>query len=249
MPKNDKRRQDIKDQLAASIYKQGELQLAKNDKQGTIDQLLRLAQTVPDSSYRVNAQYDAATYLLDLKNYTKAIEVLVDFKRRFPKSPLAKDVPAKLVLAYQETKQPEKAAKELMFIAANAKTREERRQAQYLAGETYEKAGLIPNAIFNFRRYINQYPEPFDTAMEVRFKMSEFYVKTNEPKKREFWLKELIKNDAEAGAKRTDRSRYLAAFSSNYFAKGVMDRLQQNTPEATSKRQPKKEKTGPRQSA
>ena len=48
--------------------------------------------------------------------------------------------------------------------------------------------------------------------MEARFKLSELYLSQKESSKRRFWLKKMIKADARAGDKRTDRSRYLAAF-------------------------------------
>ncbi len=215
---SDPQYNDMLERLAASIYKQAEANLAKQYVALAIEDFLRVIEKAPLSSARMNAQYDAATYLLEMRDWNKAIELLEDFRVRFASDPLAANIQDKLIFAYQQNENWLPAANELKQLWQSNPKSEEGREALYIAAQYYKKAGERQLSLESYRNYAHGYPLPFDEVTEARFQMSEFYVQSNEDSKRRFWLRKMIQGDAQAGTNRTDRSRYLAAMSSMVFA-------------------------------
>jgi len=231
---NDKSQQHTLNELvASSIYEQAK---AEKDKGTTlantaaIKHFLRLGKAVPQSTYRANAEFDAANLLLADKKWSRAITVLTQFQQQFPAHQYTSTIPAKLALSYEQLENWSQAAKQLLVIVANTndthekgannkstnENRELKRESQYTAAEYYLKAGDLTNAIINFRTYAHQYPEPFSVAQEVRFKMSEFYRETQEPNKRYFWYRKLISFHQKQMKKQpsnNERSTYLASYA------------------------------------
>ncbi len=225
LPEQDKRRKEINENLAASIYKQGEELLAAGDTSASVDQFLRIAQVAPGSSIQVNAEFDAATHLLTLKRWPQAITVLKSFRSNYPDNELTKQVPAKLVLAYQKDEQWNAAADELNYMVDNNIDPENKRDAIYLAAELYEKAGDERRAIRQYDRYVNEFPEPFDERIEAMHKITELNQALNQTTEMRRWLAKIIDADARAGSARNDRSKFLAAQASMLFADRARDRF------------------------
>ncbi len=217
MEEGDPDKQQVVERIAASMYKSSELQIASGDTLAAIAKLLLIREVSPGSEIAIAAQYDAANHLMDMKEYGRAEQELLDFGRRYPEHELAKTLPPKLAFIYQETEQWDKAAGELAVMARSGDP-EERRTSLYLSAELYEKSGKMDRALAQYREYANRYPEPFDLAIESRYKMVEIYGETGDRGKRNYWLKDLIEQDKKAGAKRTGRSKYLAAMASSEFA-------------------------------
>lgn len=224
LPPEDPEREQITERLAASMYKSSEKQIASGDKMPAVAKLLQIASVAPTSSIAINARYDAANLLMDMENWTEAENVLLDFKARYPEHELTATLPPKLAMIYQATEQWDKAAAQLA-VMANSGEPEVMRQSLYLSAELYEKSNNRGKAIEQYRSYAHQYPEPFDLATEARNKLVELYGQDGEVSKRNFWLKELIAQDAKAGAARTERSKYLAAMASTEFAREDFDRF------------------------
>ncbi|GAC15557.1 hypothetical protein GLIP_2936 [Aliiglaciecola lipolytica E3] len=218
LEQTDPRYNDMLERLAASIYKQAEDNLAKQYVALAIEDFLRVIAKAPSSSIRVNAQYDAASYLLEMRSWTEAISLLEDFRVRFASHPLTESIQDKLIFAYQQNQDWLPAAEELKQLWETNPDSEEGREALYIAAQYYLKAQSRDAALDTYRTYAHRYPLPFNEVTEARFQMSEFYLQSNEESKRRFWLRKLIQGDAQAGADRTDRSRYLAAMSSIVFA-------------------------------
>lgn len=218
MPSNDPQRAATQERLAAAVYKQGELQLAAGDKQAAAQQFLRVAQVAPDSSIRVNAQYDAATQFMDGSDWQSAIDTLSDLRTRFPNHALSAGVAAKLAMAYQQSGQTGAAAAELSRVAQQDPDAETRREALFSAAELYQKAGDSSSARERYKTYVQQYPQPFAQAMEARFQLSELYRQAGNSVERRHWLQQLVDADATAGSARSDRSRYLAAQAQDELA-------------------------------
>jgi TolA-binding protein len=217
----------MRELLAACIYFQGQ-HLKASQPLLAVQHLLRLAKQVPESTYRINAQFDAANLLLENKQWQQAITELLSFQQAYPEHEFSQSIPAKLAHAYEQLQQWQLAAEQYLVMVnqsakakstANAKDQqaltELMREAQYSAAELYEKAGNINKAITTFRTYAHNYPEPFAIAQEVRFKMSEFYKETHEPNKQYFWYRKLIKfhDLAITQQKSTVRSTYLASIA------------------------------------
>jgi hypothetical protein len=167
---------------------------------------------------RLNAQYDAATLLLKQKSWPQAVALLTDFVTRFPKHKLSDNIPDKLIFAYEQSEQWVAAADGLYVQYQKQANQEDGRLALWTAAQYYQKAELRSKALPTFREYAHRYAKPFDTAMEARFVMSEFYKASKEASKRRFWLNKIIQADKTAEGDRTERSQYLAAMSSLVFA-------------------------------
>lgn len=218
MEPNDPRAADITDRIAGSVYKNAEKLYASDDKEAAITELLRVAQVAPTSQYRKNAEYDAATYLLEVKKWPQAIDVLNGYRARYDIEQNDLEVSAKFLIAYEGEGRLDLAAQELTRVAALSEDPEKKRQALFLSAEYYEKSGQEAKSLDMYKEYLGKYPQPFDLAMETRFKLSEAYKRLKDDKSYRFWLEEMISADANAGEQSTDRSKYLAAMSKNVFA-------------------------------
>ncbi|TKB46093.1 tetratricopeptide repeat protein [Thalassotalea mangrovi] len=222
-----KRYSNINDRLAASIYRQAEEAIEAGELQQAVDHFARIIRKAPDSPIRLNAQYDMATYLLEMEQWHNAIDQLHEFRVLYPNHRLSKELLTKLAFAYQQTEQWEQAANYLKMIWSEKPQSEETREMLWLAAETYEKAGNRYQALRSYRVYAHTYPQPLSVNMEAQYKMSEFYRENGDTEKREFWLQKLIASDNKAGEQRSDRSKYLAAMASINFAEQAMDQFSQ----------------------
>jgi TolA-binding protein len=211
-----KRWREMRELIAASIYLQAQ-QLAQAQPLLAVENYLRLGKAIPESTYRLNAEFDAANLLLAQKKWQQAITVLLAFQQHFPKHEYSASIPAKLAKAYEQLSQWKLAAEQLLIINKQQRDPELKREALYTAGEYFLKANDLSNAIATFRRYAHLYPQPFAIAQEVRFKMSEFYKQTKEDNKRYFWYRTLLKfHDLEAKnapVAEQERSSYLASMA------------------------------------
>src|SRR5204863_9290253 len=87
-PENDESRAGFVDNLAASIYKQGELANEAEDYRAAADHFLRIRSAAPTSSIRAAAEYDAGAALIRLQDWTAAVQVLEAFRTTFPEHAL-----------------------------------------------------------------------------------------------------------------------------------------------------------------
>ena len=218
LEEGDERRPEIVDRIAASIYRNAESLVAENSNMEAVEEFLRVVEEAPDSQYRKNAQYDAATYLLIEQKWQRALDVTLAYRELYDPEKESLDISAKVLEAYEGLEEYEKAGAELLRISDLSTDQMKKRQSLFLAAEYYEKAGNDQRALELFRDYAHQYPEPFDLAMEVRYRLSEMYRKMGDEQRRRYWLDRLIEGDSEAGDQRTGRSRWLAAFAYNVFA-------------------------------
>lgn len=209
--RNDKQRVKLEEKLAASIYKQGEQEKAAGNLAGAADHFLRIASAVPGSSINVTAQYDAAAAYIALKQWPKAIHILEKWRRDNPQHKLQGDVTRKLAVLYRENNQPLQAAGEFARLSDSEKDPVLRREATLTTATLYQQAGRDAQAIEAYKRFVKRYPQPEEAAMEAQFQLVQLYAKGGQAGKQRYWQKQLIKTDARAGARRTDRTRYLAA--------------------------------------
>jgi TolA-binding protein len=195
--------QEMRNLLASSIYFQAQAYEVKQPEIA-VAHLLRVGTVVPESTYRITAEFDAANLLLENKLWQQAIDVLLQIQKDFPSHEYTTSIPAKLASSYEATQQWELAAEQLLILVANEseltnasnasndKSAELKREAQYTAADYFLKAGKAAKALVEFRTYAHTYPQPFNIAQEVRFKMSEFYRQSNEPNKRFFWFRKIL---------------------------------------------------------
>lgn len=203
---------------AISIYKQAEQAVGQGDLASAIEHLNRIIDKTPDVDVRVNAQYDAANYLIAASRFDEAQALLDDFAIRFAGHELAKTIDEKRLYVYEETEQWQAAADILKAVWQENKQSQTGQEALYQSAVYYENAGNRSASLSAYRTYAHTYPEPFDLATEARFTLSEFYSQSKESNKRRYWLDKLIKSHDDAGERATLRSRTLAAMAAMVFA-------------------------------
>ncbi len=201
---------ELRQKAAAAIYQQGDA-VQESDPDMAVSHWLRIADTVPESTVRENAEYDAATLLMAMGDYERAEQVLLQFRNDHPRSELQADVPDKLIVIYEDQENWLPAAQELESIAMTHSDAQTRRVATYQAAEYFEKAGDDSNAIRLFTRYSNGWKEPFEPSLEAHHKLDQIYARQGEEEKRRFWLDKIIALHIGAGNAQTERSAYLAA--------------------------------------
>ncbi|MCZ6797397.1 MAG: tetratricopeptide repeat protein [Gammaproteobacteria bacterium] len=215
LPKNSKTSSEIREQLAASIYKQGEAERNAGNHLAAAGHFSRLGVVVPDSPKRVVADYDAATAYIELKDWPQAIVLLKSFRKRYPREQRWKTgVSEKLALAYSMQGNHALAAGEMMIVAASTQSATRKRDLMWGAAELYQKAGIKAEAIAIYKTYVRAYPDPLKKSIELQFRIAESYREANNTKQLHYWLNEIIKADANAKGQRSSRSKYLAATAS-----------------------------------
>ena len=202
---------DLTERIAAAVYKQGEAKEKAGDAAGAVDDFLRVSRLAPDSKIRSTAEYDAAAQLINLKQWDRAIGVLEDFRREFPKHQLAADVTRKLAVAYSEAHRPHEAAVEFEKIASSGEEPAVRREALLRSADLYEQAHDTPKTVALLEKFVAEYPTPVTDAMEARQRLADQAAKDGNAARHQQWLHEIVRTDGSAGAARTDRTRYLAA--------------------------------------
>jgi tetratricopeptide (TPR) repeat protein/LysM repeat protein len=211
LPAEDKTRKDLVDNLAASIYKQGELANTAQDYRAAADHFMRVGRMAPTSKIRPTAEYDAAAALIQLKDWEAAATVLVGFRNSFPDNPLQPEVTKKVAYVYRENNQLSLAANEYERIERESKDDEIRRDALMVAAELHEKDGNRVRALEVYQRYVGYFPKPVELNLETRNKIAEILKAQNDQKSYLEELEKIVAIDASAGSDRTERTRYLAA--------------------------------------
>jgi tetratricopeptide (TPR) repeat protein len=223
LPSGDKTRDDLADNLAASIYKQGEQANAAHNYRVAADHFMRVGSMAPTSKIRPTAEYDAAAALIQLKDWEMAAKVLVAFRNSFPGHTLQPEVTKKIAYVYKESGQLSLAASEYERIERESKDDEVRRDALLVAGELHEKDGNSVRALEVYRRYVDYFPQPVDLNVETRNKIAKILKAQNNHESYFHELEKIVAIDASAGNARTPRTRYLAAQAALVLAEQSFD--------------------------
>jgi tetratricopeptide (TPR) repeat protein len=186
----------------------------------------RVASVAPQSTIHATAQYDAAAALIGLKDWDAAARTLEDFRQRFPKHPLVNDASSKLAVAYLERGRWSEAAGEFERVAnamGPGKDPKLAQEALWQAAELHAKGNNRVASAKAYERYLKQYPEPLERAIETRHRLV-VIAKADGNAKREFELqREILAADQRGGAARTDRTRYLGAMAALAMAQPAVD--------------------------
>ena len=212
-PADDAGRQPLVDNLAASIYKQGEQANAAQDYRAAADHFLRVKQAAPTSLIRAAAEYDAGAALIKLQDWTAAAGVLEAFRSSYPDHELSGEATKQIAFVYRQSGELSKAAGEYERVAAEASDPNLRGEALLAAGELYEQSNSTAQALAAYTRYVEAFPRPIDTAVETRFKIAGMYQAAHDETGYHQQLEQIVRIDAEAGAERTNRTRTIAARS------------------------------------
>lgn len=218
MPEGDESRAALVDNLAASIYKQGELANASQDYRAAAGHFLRIRSAAPTSTIRATAEYDAGLALIRLKDWTAAAAALDAFRSAFPGHELQLEATRQIALAYRESGQLLRAAGEYERLASQSKDPALRGEALLVAGDLYAQSNVRDRALDVYGRYVREFPGPLETALETRFKIAELHKAAHDESLYQRELEEIVRMDAAAGPERTGRTRTIAGRSALVFA-------------------------------
>ena len=214
-PKQASERQQVREQIAASIYKQGELARDAGDHRLAASHFTRLGEVIPESPKRIVADYDAATAYVVLEDWPATIAQLEAFRKRYPgNQKFNSGVTEKLALAYSQNGDQSRAAGEMLALSALPGSTERKRDLMWRAAELYQQDGQPDRAIAVYKDYVREYPYPLERSIELRYQIAESYRAKNDNKNLHYWLNDIVRADARAGTERNARSRYLAANAS-----------------------------------
>jgi tetratricopeptide (TPR) repeat protein len=206
---------EITEQLAVSVYRQGEAARAADDLKTAAHHFLRVGDLAPASSIRATAEYDGAAALIALEDWANAARVLEGFRQRFPGHALEADVDKKLAVAYQSDNKPLDAARTYARIARrDTETVEVRREAGWLAATLLDEGNSDREAAAAYVFYVETFPQPLERSLEARSRLVDYARKSGDSSQLTYWLQALVDADSSAGAQRSDRSRSLAAEAS-----------------------------------
>jgi tetratricopeptide (TPR) repeat protein len=217
-PEDDASRAGFVDNLAASIYKQGELANAAQDYRAAADHFLRIRSAAPTSTIRAAAEYDAGAALIRLQDWTAAAGVLEAFRSAYPDHAMQHEATKQIAHAYRESGELSRAAREYERIATESDDPALRAEALLLAGDLYEQSQARDRALDIYLRYVDEFPRPVETALETRFKIAEMRNASHDDALYQQELAEIVRIDGEAGPDRTARTRTLAARSALILA-------------------------------
>jgi tetratricopeptide (TPR) repeat protein len=218
MPESDASRPKFVDNLAASIYKQGELARNAQDYRAAAGHFLRIRTAAPTSTIRPTAEYDAGAALIELKDWKPAAGVLEAFRSAYPKHKMAGEATRLIARAYRESGELSHAAGEYERLASESTDEAVRRESLLMAGDLYKQSDATDKALGAYQHYVTDFPKPLEPALETRFKIAEIHKAAHDDSLYQKDLTEIVRIDAAGGSERTGRTRTLGARSALVLA-------------------------------
>jgi hypothetical protein len=144
--------------------------------------------------------------------------VLESLRQVYPEHELSQDATRQIAFAYREDGQTSRAADEYERVALETEDPELRRESLLLAGELYEEAEAPARTLDVYLRYVDEFPEPIEIAVETRYKIAGIYETIADEASYHQQLRTIVEIDAAAADRRTPRTRFLAARSALVLA-------------------------------
>jgi cellulose synthase operon protein C len=210
-PENDPSRADLIENLAASLYKQGEQANKLGDYKTAATYFLLVGTDAPTAKIRLVADFDGITALIQSKNLPAAADGLRLFRANYPGSPQILELSKKLALAYKAAGDLSLAANEYDRLSIETPDVVFQRASMELAADLYFQAKEMDKAYPIYRRYVSLFPKPLEYKLEMRDKIATHLKTGSDMNLYLTELKQIMDEDAGGGSERTDRTRYLGA--------------------------------------
>lgn len=225
---------DIKTKLTLAIYKQGEQAAQQGHSEQAIEHYARIARDWPRSQHAPTGLYDAIALQMQHGQWAAAIDNIERFQHLYPDHRLRGDLSKKLSVAYLNSNQGIKAAREFERIARQDQDDEIRAAAIWQAAELYKEKNQHRDAIRSFKTYLDQFPRPYDRRLVAMTEVSDLYTAAGDPRQASDWLKKLVGEDETAlNNVKTEQTRLLVSTAYLKLArmeKQRFDRLQLSLP-------------------
>lgn len=208
---DDESRPALVENLAASVYKQGELANEAKDYRAAADHFLRIRSAAPASKIRATAEYDAGAALIELEAWAEAAGVLEIFREANPEHELHVAATRLIAHAYRENGEVLRAADEYEHLASQSDDPALRSDALLLAGDLFEHSAAPDRALQVYTRYVEEFPAPVEPALTTRLKIAEIHKAAHDDTLYHEELEAIVRIDADAGPERTTRTRTIAS--------------------------------------
>ena len=226
MEPEDRSRQALVDNLAASIYKQGEQAnggrtIARRPTTSCASSTPR-----PTSKIRASAEYDAGAALIHLQDWNRSGRSARRFPHHVSRSRAATATRRKQLADRLSRRRAicRDRPREYERVAVDASDPEMRRQALLVAGDLYEQSAASDEALRVYLQYVDAVPAARSMRRWTsRFKIADMYKARNDQLAYQQQLRRSSKSTRKAGAERTDRSRTLAANSALVLSSRLFD--------------------------
>lgn len=225
LPESDERRANLRANLAASVYRQGEGKIASGNLAGGVEDLLRIGELVPEAALAASARYEASGYLVELQDWQRVIPLLERLGSEASPEQVH-TLTARLALAYRETGQWSSAAAKMETLSRLADSPDDQRRNLLEAAKLYDRADATGSAIVTWRRYANRYESPLGAYMQAAHRLSELYRETGEDLKRNFWLERQARRVEADMEEAGERERGWAAEAAMELARQSLARYQ-----------------------
>ena len=226
LPPENREKDTIIEKLAASIYKQGEIEEAAGNTIGAVTHFQRVRVAAPSARIAATAEFDAAAGLMRLQQWAQAASVLEQFRQHYPDDPRQGEATRRLATAYLAEQQPLQAAAEFERIGRTHADPQLRRQALWQAAELYTTAERPQQSAELYRHYIDAHPKPLEAAVEARQHLADHYQSAGDRQQQLQWLKDIIQTNRQAGSAATSRTRHLAAKAQYQLAEDAYRKYQ-----------------------
>ncbi len=223
MPKNTPERQALIKKQAVTVYKQGEISRQKGDLKSAVKHFSRVKTFSAEVGLVANAEFDAASALIGLRDWIKAAVVLENFRRANPQHKLQPEVTKKLAVVYLESGNTEKSSLEFEKVSYLPGKADYQLEALWQAAELSEQASNNIRAKKIYVDFVKRFPYPLERSIEARQRLVELHERDEEGALASRWRVWLVSADAKGGKQRTERTRYLAAKASFALAEPVFD--------------------------
>ena len=238
-----KKQQEYRDNLALAIYRQGENAKKNADLARSIFHFERISTIAEKSSIAATGLYDAIALHMQAGQWTRAIASIERFQQLYPGHELRTDITKKLSVAYLNSDQGVKAAREFEKLADMDSDREIQAAALWKAAELYEQKNQVSSAIATYGKYAASYKKPYPRMLEAMHKLAQLHQQQGSIETSHEWHRKIIEADEKAlNNVRTEQSRYIASLAYLTLArheKSGFDRVQLELPLKTSLRKKK----------
>jgi outer membrane protein assembly factor BamD (BamD/ComL family) len=235
-------RETLLRRLAESVYQQGAQAQREADSEAqsethaetkrmiALGHYQRLGQVVPGAHILPQADFDAATLLLQLERWPEAVVALERFSQAHSSSPLQTTIDAKKAVAYQQIQDWSQAALALQRIFVREQGSALGREALWHSAALQEQAGQPKQAILAYQRFVEFFPSPHEPAMEARLKLAELNQQLSRTPRQRWWqalvAAEIQASTAKGAAASTDRSLFIASEAALTLAKQALLQFQ-----------------------
>lgn len=225
--KNSKNFKNLVNNIALAIYKQGEKAVSTNKKQAATRHFKRIADIVPSSKFAPTGLYDAIAIYMKNKKWPEAINSIEKFKSLYPRHKYLGKLTQNLSVAYLNSNQNLKAAREFEKLSTVNSDAEVKKTALLQAAKLYEEKQNFQSAIRSYSTYAKNYKNPYSQYVETLNKLFRLNVQIDQHKTAVLWRNKIVQEDKRISNKnKTDRTKFIV--SKAFLSKAVENEARYN---------------------